>query len=72
MQKVKSSNLEALGYVEADSSLIVHFKNGTAYKYADVPHSEYDELLKADSVGKQFNTAIKPHYEAEKLDNWRL
>ena len=66
MIKVSSSNLDEVDYNEADSSLLVKFKNGGTYRYAGVPKTAYEELIKAKSVGSYFMSNIRNAYEATK------
>lgn len=67
---VKSSQMVSVGYMrESDQDqafLEVEFKNGTVYRYFDVPERTYEALLAADSVGSFFNTQVKKYYRAEK------
>lgn len=55
--KVESSNLAAIGYDGND--LEVEFKNGSVYKYYNVPFRVWEVLVKAESHGKYFNGHIK-------------
>lgn len=71
MKPVKSSNLAAVGYDDANGALIVHFKNHMVYRYADVPRETYEEMMVAESVGKFLFKEISPNYQYEKLDNWQ-
>lgn len=59
-QDVESSNVAAVGHNMGD--LYVKFKNGSEYKYDNVPESEYQALLSAASVGKYLNSNIKGSY----------
>jgi hypothetical protein len=68
MKKVRSSNIEAIGW--ADGTLTVHFKNGTAYSYANVPADEHKKLMEAESVGKHFGEHIRGKFAFTKGDNW--
>lgn len=63
MQKVASSNIDAVGY--DNGNLFVAFHNGRVYSYEGVPNTEYLELLKAASVGKYFSNNIKPNYSCK-------
>ena len=46
---VKSSNIDAIGYEEAEMVLYVQFKGGGLYKYAKVPQSKFSAFMKAPS-----------------------
>jgi len=63
MQPVKSSNLQAVGYDEASSTLAVQFKNGTTYRYRGVPAEVFQQLLTAASAGSFFSSSIRGQYE---------
>lgn len=57
MIKVASSNIDSIGFDE--NGLMVQFKNGSKYQYADVDLALYNEFLKSGSKGQFFNTRIK-------------
>jgi KTSC domain len=67
MAYVDSSNIEAIGYDEANRELYVQFRNGRTYVYIDVPSELHRELLDADSKGSYFNRAIRPNFEFREL-----
>jgi hypothetical protein len=60
-----SSNIAAVEY-EA-GVIFVTFKNRSRYSYEGVPEKLYEELVKAESVGKFFNTNIKNVYPFKKV-----
>lgn len=62
---VKSSLLRGVGH--QGEVLEVEFANGGVYRYTPVSAALFDELLKAESVGKFFNTRIKPGRECVKV-----
>lgn len=62
MEPVVSSNVSAVGYDGKSKKLRVEFLNGMVYDYDNVPEAEYQDLLNAGSVGKQFNAAIRNNY----------
>lgn len=64
---VNSSNLSAVGYEAESGVLEVEFLGGAVYRYSDVPESEYDALMGADSKGKYFSANIKSKYAFVKL-----
>lgn len=66
-QPVVSSNVAEIGYDAATMTLEVAFKNGTVYQYFDVPESLYQELMRAESVGKVLNAQIKNSYRYMKI-----
>lgn len=61
-EAVSSSNLEAVLYKAADQVLLIRFKSGAVYAYAEVPRRVYDGLMNADSKGKFHHNSIKGHY----------
>lgn len=61
-KRVKSSNIEAIGYDEESGTLEVAFKAGTIYQYLNVPNNIYNSLMSASSHGKYLNDHIKDHY----------
>ena len=49
----KSSNIAATGYDPHSKTLAIKFKGGNkTYHYAGVPHDLFDQMNKAESVGK--------------------
>lgn len=58
MTKVKSSNVEAYGYDEAQRVLTVDFKSGSRYRYFDVPAEVAQELGKAESKGRFIRASV--------------
>jgi hypothetical protein len=65
MTPVESSNVAEVGHDGKD--LHVKFRNGSAYRYLDVPRVVFEHLLTAESIGKFLNRAIKPKYAFEKV-----
>lgn len=63
---LKSSNIDAATH--KDGALIVRFKNGTTYSYADVPFGHFKRLIKARSPGAYFAGMIRGMFEATKLE----
>ena len=60
MIPVSSSNVQAIGYNEANQVLYVRFiKNNTLYCYQGVPITEYYGLQTAASVGSYLTQNIK-------------
>lgn len=64
---VNSSNLKSVGYDETRETLEIEFLHGDVYRYFDVPKSEYEALMKANSHGKYFVAHIKDNYMFEKV-----
>ena len=68
--KVESSNVELVGL--KDNDLYVQFKNGGLYKYKNADSNTYNNLCKAESIGKFLNQKVKPEYEFEKIENTKI
>jgi hypothetical protein len=67
MHPVKSSQISYIGYDEDSKELFVTFKNGSTYKYEDVPKNRYEQLMNCESIGKYFGEMIKNVYEFTKI-----
>lgn len=64
----ESSNIKEFGYSTHYNILRTHFLNGTAYDYFNVPMKVFEELQKAESKGKAFNSLVKKgNYEFKKV-----
>lgn len=59
--KVTSSAIENVSYDKDTQTLRLEFKQGTEYDYPNVPENEFNGLVKAESVGKYFNSNIKKY-----------
>lgn len=64
-QDVKSSNIAKVRYI--DGAMDIQFANGAVYRYKGVPQEVFDELLKAESVGKFFFSKIKGKFGCEEV-----
>lgn len=60
--KVDSKNIAAVRYDEETETLFVKFNYGTTYEYLNVPKTEYDALMAAESKGKYHHLKIKSQY----------
>jgi hypothetical protein len=67
MKSVKSSHIQAVGYVPESKTLNVTFHNGQTYQYSGVPESEYKALLAAPSPGGHFIKNIKSKFKNRKV-----
>lgn len=56
-----------LHYEAEARSLVVEFRNGTAYRYFGVSRDDYTKLATSASPGARFNQDIQPYHEAERL-----
>ena len=61
-QPVESSSVISVGYDEAEQVLEVEFAGGGVYQYFDVAPWQYEQLLRADSIGRYVNGYIKPNH----------
>ncbi len=52
MTPVESSSLAAIGFDGTVNELYVSFRNGTVYRYFQVPSSVHRALLSAPSLGR--------------------
>ena len=68
MEAVQSSNIESVGYDEADQEVYVKFLNGSVYVYRGVPVHEYDGLKNAPSVGSYLHINFKNVYAYERIE----
>lgn len=67
LNKVRSSNIDSVGYDDENSTLYIKFTTQAIYVYFDVPQNVYQALLSAPSIGKYFATEIKNEYNYKKL-----
>lgn len=66
--EVNSSTIKSLAYNEEVKELLVTFKNNTTYSYEDVPFTEFEAMIEAESVGKYFSSKIKGNYVYKKVE----
>lgn len=66
-QKVKSSNIESIGYDREKLLLEVEFKGGSLYQYKDVGPAVYLELMDSDSKGQHFSAKIRKFFKGGKV-----
>jgi len=63
--RVESSMINSIFF--ADGVLFVQFRNGSIYRYEEVPRSVYDSLLQASSKGKYFLRNVRDLYPTTKI-----
>lgn len=69
MTKVKSSNLQAIGYDKSTRTLRILFQAGPdSYDYEQVPEEVYGALMKAASLGQFFQEHIREQYRYTKAN----
>ena len=49
------------------ASLVIFFKSGGVYQYANVPRETFDGLRAAESKGQFFQSAIRPRFTGRAL-----
>lgn len=62
---VTSSNISSVGW--ENGLMEVEFTSGKTYRYEDVPETEYQALLGADSPGKYLLTHIDGTYSHSRI-----
>jgi len=67
LYEVESSNIDKTEYDTATKEFIIEFKNGTKYKYEDVPHASIARFKLSESQGKYFNSEIAKKYKYTKI-----
>ena len=69
MVRVVSSNIDAYYYDDSRQTLLIAFKRGSVYAYADVPKSVALAFCNAGSKGTFFGQAIRDKYLTTKLSS---
>lgn len=64
----KSGQIESIGHDLATNTLAVTFRHGGTYHYHGVNAGQFDELKKAESVGKHLHAHIKSAHKFTKLE----
>jgi len=65
--RVRSSNLQSVGYNPFTGRLEIQFRNGRIYEYFDVPMRIYEGLVRAASHGTFFHLFIRSAYAFRRL-----
>lgn len=68
MIPVSSSNIESIGYDEANQQVFVRFLNGSTYTYKGVPIHEFENLRSAPSLGSYMHRNYKNVYPYERVE----
>lgn len=66
MVPLVSTSVASAGYDAANSELLVRFKGGKTYRYADVPRHIYDSLLQAKSAGRFISSSVVGKFQLAK------
>lgn len=69
LERVKSTNIKAIGYEKESKTLNVFFSNNGLYTYSPVEEKTYNLFHSAQSIGKFFAGEIKPNktYKFQKV-----
>lgn len=67
LEKVRSSNIDALGYNPMNNTLYVRFKSNSVYTYQNTTYDEYKALKNAQSIGKAFHVFKESHTKVTKV-----
>ena len=67
LRPVESEMLRLVGYDEESRVLEVVFNTGDRYRYLNVPPSEYEGLMNAESIGQYMHKHVIGYYEHERV-----
>lgn len=65
--RMKSSNVSGIAYDRKNNTLMVGFKDGSLYKYSNVPEVIAKGMFAADSAGRYVWRALRDRYPYERL-----
>ncbi len=65
---VESQMILGVRYNDKTRELDVVFRTGEKYRYKSVPRIEYEELMRAKSLGQYMHKRILNRYEFDRLD----
>lgn len=63
-QPVESTAIAKIGYSKRRHILEIEFVNGAVYRYLDVPHTVYRDLMSAESKARFYDSNIRRHYHS--------
>jgi predicted XRE-type DNA-binding protein len=66
-ETVSSSAISSVAYDPSARTLEVKFRNGSIYRYFEVPPTTYEALAKAPSKGTFYSTKIRDRFEFARL-----
>jgi hypothetical protein len=66
-QVVDSSSLRSIGYDRRTQTLEVEFKNGGIYQYGGVSAEVWNQLRRAASIGRFFQTHVRDRFPATRV-----
>jgi hypothetical protein len=64
---VDSTSLRSVGYDAASLTLEVEFRNGSVYRYANVPSELWARLRRAESMGRFFQDHVRDQFETMRV-----
>jgi hypothetical protein len=64
---VDSSSLRSIGYDAATLILEVEFRNGSVYRYGNVPSELWARFRHAESLGKFFQEYVRDQFETMRV-----
>ena len=67
LEPVDSEMLRLVGYDPTQEMLEVVFNTGDRYQYLEVPASEYEGLMSAESIGQYMHERIIGHYPYRRI-----
>ena len=67
MQIAQSSHLQAYDYDADSQTLTIQFQDGSIYKYANVPQTEYWQLQQTGGSGVYFSNKIRNRFPTTKI-----
>jgi len=68
LKPVESEMLSYVGYDARQHILEVIFNSGDRYQYKEVPVSEYEALMNAESIGRYMHRHIIDRYDYDRLN----
>lgn len=63
-----SSQIREIGYNESQQILEIKFRNKSVYQYDNVPTVTYEQLMKAESLGKYFYENIRDVFPYRRVE----
>ena len=66
-ERVRSSNIQSVGYDPTAATLEVEFINSGIYQYFSVPQQLYQRFMAARSKGQFFSGHIRDKFRTEKI-----
>lgn len=66
---IDSSTIESISIYHSDKqrSMLVEFRNGSAYMYGDIDIDTIGKLITSESVGKAFSALIKNKFPYKRV-----